>query len=156
LAQAKTDSERVDAIEEFSVEASILKVFGSEALNYCADEAVQVYGGYGFIEEVQPERLLPGSRINPIFGGTNEINRLILTRTCLKRALKGQIPLLEQSLKIREQLVSGDLPKRPAGELGAELQVAEFCKWIALYVLAVAAETYHVKVAEEQEVLGDI
>ena len=156
LAQTKTDSERVDAIEEFSVEASIIKVFGSEALNYCADEAVQIYGGYGFIEEFQPERLLRDSRINRIFEGTNEINRLIVPGTVLKRALKGQIPLLEQSLKIREQLASGDLPKRPAGELGAELQVAEFCKWIALYVLAVAAETYHVKVGEEQEVLGDI
>ena len=156
LAQAKSDSERVDAIEEFSVEASILKVFGSEALNYCADEAVQIYGGYGFIEEFQPERLLRDSRINRIFEGTNEINRLIVPATVLKRAVKGQIPLLEQSLKIREQLGSGDLPERPAGELGAELQVAEFCKWIALYVLAVAAETYHVKVGEEQEVLGDI
>src|SRR5262249_32986130 len=71
-------------------------------------------------------------------------------------AVKGQIPALEQSLRIREQLVSGDLPTRPAGELGAELQVAEFCKWIALYVLAIAAETYHVKVGEEQEVLGEI
>jgi len=156
LAQAKADSERVDAIEEFSVEASILKVFGSEALNYCADEAVQIHGGYGFIEEFQPERLLRDSRINRIFEGTNEINRLIVPGTILKRALKNQIPLLEHSLNIRQRLTSGDLPKRPAGELGAELQVAEFCKWIALYVLAVAAETYNLNVGEEQEVLGDI
>jgi alkylation response protein AidB-like acyl-CoA dehydrogenase len=156
LATAKSDPERVDALEEFSVEASIIKVFGSEALNYCADEAVQIHGGYGFIEEFQPERLLRDSRINRIFEGTNEINRLIVPGTILKRALKGQIPLLEHSISIREQLAAGDLPKLENGPLAAEVQVSEFCKWIALYVLAVAAETYHVKVSEEQEVLGDI
>jgi alkylation response protein AidB-like acyl-CoA dehydrogenase len=156
LVLAKTDGERVEAIEEFSVEASLIKVFGSEALTYCADEAVQIHGGYGFIEEFQPERLLRDSRINRIFEGTNEINRLIVPGTILKRALKGQIPLLEHSIDIRERLSSGDLPKLEDGRLSAELQVCEFSKWIAVYVLAVAAETYHVKVGEEQEVLGDI
>ena len=121
-----------------------------------ADQAVQIHGGYGFIEEFQPERLLRDSRINRIFEGTNEINRLIVPGTILKRALKGQIPLLEHSISIREQLAAGDLPKLKNSVLAAEIQVSEFCKWIALYVLAVAAETYHVKVSEEQEVLGDI
>jgi len=156
LALAKTDSERVDVIEEFSVEASIIKVFGSEAMNYCADEAVQVHGGYGFIEEFEPERLLRDSRINRIFEGTNEINRLIVPGTVLKRAVKGQIPLLEHSLEIRQRLEAGDVPSLGKSELAIEVQVCEFCKWIALYVLAIAAETYHVKVGEEQEVLGEI
>jgi alkylation response protein AidB-like acyl-CoA dehydrogenase len=156
LALAKTDSERVDVIEEFSVEASIIKVFGSEAMNYCADEAVQVHGGYGFIEEFEPERLLRDSRINRIFEGTNEINRLIVPGTVLKRAVKGQIPLLEHSIEIRQRLEAGDVPSLGKGELAVEMQVCEFCKWIALYVLAIAAETYHVKVGEEQEVLGEI
>jgi alkylation response protein AidB-like acyl-CoA dehydrogenase len=156
LALAETDTERVDVIEEFSVEASILKVFGSEAMNYCADEAVQVHGGYGFIEEFEPERLLRDSRINRIFEGTNEINRLIVPGTVLKRAVKGQIPLLEHSTAIRQRLEVGDVPSRGGTELAVEIQVSEFCKWIALYVLAVAAETYHVKVGEEQEVLGEI
>ncbi len=156
LAQAKTDGERVDAIEEFSVEASIIKVFGSEALNYCADETVQIHGGYGFIEEFQPERLLRDSRINRIFEGTNEINRLIVPGTVLKRAVKGQIPLLDHSMTIRQRLASGDVPRPAPGDLGVEVQVAEFCKWITLYVLSVVAETYHTKLSEEQEILGEI
>jgi len=156
LARATTEGERVDALEEFSVEASIIKVFGSEALNYCADEAVQIHGGYGFIEEFQPERLLRDSRINRIFEGTNEINRLIVPGTVLRRAVKGQIPLLEHSMVIRQRLAAGDVPQPAPGELGVEVQVTEFCKWIALYVLSVAAETYYTALSEEQEVLGEI
>jgi hypothetical protein len=156
LATAKDGAEKVDAIEEFTIEASIIKVFGSEALDLCADEAVQIHGGYGFIEEYQPERLLRDSRINRIFEGTNEINRLIVPGTVLKRALKGEIPLLERSTEIRKMLAAGELPPRGDGPLAVEMQVAEMCKWISVYVLSVAAETFHVKVAEEQEVLGAI
>jgi alkylation response protein AidB-like acyl-CoA dehydrogenase len=147
---------QVDAIEEFAVEASIIKVFGSEVLDYCADEAVQIHGGYGFIEEYEPERLIRDSRINRIFEGTNEINRLIVPGTILRRALKGQVPLLAEAQRIRESLAQGRAPVLGSGELAAERQVAEFCKWIAIYVLAVAVETYHVNVADEQEVLGEI
>ncbi len=156
LALAKSDPEKVDAVEEYSVEASILKVFGSEAMDFCADEAVQIHGGYGFIEEYAPARLLRDSRINRIFEGTNEINRLIIPGTILKRAVKGQIPIMQHAMTVRERLAADDLPKRGAGDLAAEEQVAEYCKWITLYVLTVAAETYHVKVADEQEILGDI
>ncbi len=146
----------VDAIEEFAVEASIIKVFGSEVLDYCADECVQIHGGYGFIEEFSPERLLRDSRINRIFEGTNEINRLIVPATILKRAMKGQNPLMARSQSIRESLAKGVIPPAGEGELASAAQVAEFCKWIAVYVLAVAAETYHVHIADEQEILGEI
>jgi hypothetical protein len=156
LAAAHTDAERIDAIEEFSVEASIIKVYGSEAFNYCADEAVQVYGGYGFIEEYEPERLLRDSRINRIFEGTNEINRLIVPGTILKRAMKGQIPLLARSTEIRDRLGRGAVPAPGEGALALEDRITEICKWLTVYVLSVAVETYHVKVSEEQEVLGDI
>jgi alkylation response protein AidB-like acyl-CoA dehydrogenase len=146
----------VDAIEEFAVEASIVKVFGSEVLDYCADEAVQIHGGYGFIEEYEPERMLRDSRINRIFEGTNEINRLIVPGTILRRAMKGQAPLLQHAQRIRESLAQGRVPPIPDGELAIERQVVEFCKWIAIYTLAIAVETYHVNVAKEQEVLGEI
>ncbi len=150
------DGAHVDAIEEFAVEASIIKVFGSEVLDYCADECVQIHGGYGFIEEYEPERLLRDSRINRIFEGTNEINRLIVPATILKRAMKGQVPLLARVQVIREALEAGDVPKPGEGEFGVASQVVEFSKWIATYVLAVAAETYHVNIADEQEILGAI
>ena len=101
LAHATTDVQRVDAIEEFTIEASLIKVYGSEALNLCADEAVQIHGGYGFIEEFDPERIFRDSRINRIFEGTNEINRLIVPATLLKRALKQQIPLMPYALDVR-------------------------------------------------------
>jgi alkylation response protein AidB-like acyl-CoA dehydrogenase len=146
----------VDAIEEFAVEASIIKVFGSEVLDYCADECVQIHGGYGFIEEYQPERLLRDSRINRIFEGTNEINRLIVPATILKRAMKGQVPLLAHATRVRESIAAGKTPSVGEGEFGVAAQVVEFCKWIATYTLAVAAETYHVHIADEQEILGEI
>ena len=146
----------MDAIEEFAVEASIIKVYSSEVLDYCADECLQIHGGYGFIEEFQPERLLRDSRINRIFEGTNEINRLIVPATILKRAMKGQVPLLAHSQLVRESLAKGKIPERGAGELGEASQVVDFCKWIATYTLAVAAETYHVNIADEQEILGEI
>jgi len=157
LAHGTSDSaKQVDAIEEFAVEASIIKVYGSETLDYCADEAVQIHGGYGFIEEYEPERLLRDSRINRIFEGTNEINRLIVPGTILRRAIKGQIPLLAHAQTIRDSLAKGKIPEVGSGQLDVETQVVEFCKWIAVYVLSVAVETFHVNVAKEQEVLGEI
>jgi alkylation response protein AidB-like acyl-CoA dehydrogenase len=156
FAAARSEDAHVDAIEEFAVEASIIKVFGSEVLDYCSDQCVQIHGGYGFIEEYQPERLLRDSRINRIFEGTNEINRLIVPATILKRAMKGQVPLIERADFIRRSLAKGDVPTPGDGEFGVVGQVVEFCKWIAIYVLAVAAETYHVHIADEQEILGEI
>ena len=156
LLATRSDAEKVDAVEEFSIESSIIKVHGSEILNRCADEAVQIHGGYGFVEDYEAERLLRDSRINRIFEGTNEINRLIVPGTLLKRAITGRNPLLEHSQTVRDRLRRADLPKPPDDPLGVEMQVVEFCKWIALYVLAVAAETYTMSVADEQEVLGDI
>ncbi len=156
FAAAGSEDAHVDAIEEFAVEASIIKVYGSEVLDYCADECVQIHGGYGFIEEYQPERLLRDSRINRIFEGTNEINRLIVPATILKRAMKGEVPLIERAEFIRRSLAKGDTPRAGDGEFGVASQVVEFCKWIAIYVLAVAAETYHVHIADEQEILGEL
>ena len=156
LVDALDDRARVNAIEEFTVEASIIKVMGSEALNYCADECVQVHGGYGYIEEFEAERYLRDSRINRIFEGTNEINRLIIPGTILKRAAKGELPLLEQASMIRERAAKGDVPQRGSGPFAAEEQVVEHCKWAALYVTSVVVEKYLMSVAEQQEILGEL
>lgn len=156
LRAATTEAEHVDAVEDFSVESSIVKVYGSEILNRCADEALQIHGGYGFIEDFEAERLLRDSRINRIFEGTNEINRLIVPGTILKRAISGRNPLIEHSQTVRERVAGGGLPKPAEDPIGVEMQVVEFCKWITLYVLSVAAETYTMSVTSEQEILGDI
>jgi alkylation response protein AidB-like acyl-CoA dehydrogenase len=156
LAGTVSDSEHVDAIEEFSVEASIIKVFGSEALDYCADEAVQIHGGYGFIEEYAAERLLRDSRINRIFEGTNEINRLIVPGTILKRAVKGKLPLMDIAGHVRSELSKGRVPTAAGGPFALEGQIVEFCKWLTIYALSVAVETFHVQVADEQEILGEL
>src|SRR5262249_24256183 len=156
LARAKSDPERVAAIAEYTVESSIIKVYGSEALNLCADETVQIHGGYGFIEEFEAARIFRDSRINRIFEGTNEINRLIVPGTLLKRAASGENPLLEYSQTVRERVAAGNLPKPGKGDLAIEEQVAELCKWLCLYTTSVAVETFQLTVADQQEILGQL
>ena len=156
LNRATNDAARVAGIEEFTVEASIIKVFGSEALDFCADECVQIHGGYGFIEEYEAERLLRDSRINRIFEGTNEINRLIVPGTILKRAAKGEIPLLGMAADIRRRTAKGEVPQEGTGPLPLESLVAQRSKWLAVYVTSIAVETYQLRVADQQEIIGEI
>ncbi len=95
------------AIEEYAVECSIIKVWGSEMIDYVVDETVQIYGGYGFVEEYPAERAYRDARINRIFEGTNEINRLIITGFLLKRAMSGQLPLMPAIKKLMDEVLSG-------------------------------------------------
>src|SRR6202790_3082629 len=99
--------ERRKAIEEYAVECSILKVWGSEMIDYVVDETVQIYAGYGFVEEYPAERAYRDARINRIFEGTNEINRLIITGFLLKRAMSGQLPLMPAIKKLMDEVLSG-------------------------------------------------
>lgn len=156
LMRATSDSERAAAIEEFSVEASILKIYGSEALAFCADEAVQIHGGYGFIEEYEVARIFRDSRIFRIFEGTNEINRLIVPGTLFRRALKGESPLLEHSQAVKAELAAGRAPAPAEGRHDLERGIAERAKWATLFVTATVIEKYLGTVAEEQELLGVI
>jgi alkylation response protein AidB-like acyl-CoA dehydrogenase len=151
---AERDRDLIAAVEEYSVEASILKVWGSEALWSAADEALQIHGGYGFVEEYPVERLYRDNRVNRIFEGTNEINRMLIPGTLLKRAMKGRLPLLDGVRSATAALAHGDLPRLGAGALARERRMAELNKLLFAHVLGAAVETFGPGLAERQEVLG--
>ncbi len=156
---AKDDPERmqrlVEAIEAYSVEASIMKVAGSEALDYVADEAVQIHGGYGYSREYPVECAYRDSRINRIFEGTNEINRMLIPGTILKRAMKGQLNILPVAQEIQESLhrAASPVPSLGEGPLAQEIQLAELVRKAATYTLATAATKLMSDLQQEQEQL---
>src|SRR6516162_8451344 len=125
LSQIEPNPEAVrKAIEEYAVECSIIKVNASEMLDFVVDETVQVYGGYGFVEEYPAERAYRDSRVNRIFEGTNEINRMIITGWLLKRAMSGQLPLLPAIKKTMDEVMSGpSFGDEPDGILAAEQKI---------------------------------
>jgi alkylation response protein AidB-like acyl-CoA dehydrogenase len=136
------------AVEEFATECSFIKVFASETLDYVVDEAVQIHGGYGFHQDYAVERAYRDSRINRIFEGTNEINRLLATGMMLKRAQKGILPLVDAVRKLQGEILNG-----PAG---GEIDVLANAKKIGLLVLGVAYQKYLTAIEEQQEVLAGI
>jgi butyryl-CoA dehydrogenase len=143
-------------IEEYAVECSILKVFGSEMLDYVVDETVQVYGGYGFVEEYPAERAYRDSRVNRIFEGTNEINRMIITGWLLKRAMKGQLALMPAIKKLTDEIMSGATPEAPEGPLSAERVMVANAKKAGLMLAGAAAQKYMMDLEKQQEILGAI
>lgn len=156
---AKDDPERaqrlVEAIEEYNVEASIMKVSGSECLDFVADEAVQIHGGYGYSREYGVECAYRDSRINRIFEGTNEINRMLIPGTILKRAMKGQLDILPVAQGIQESLhrAASPVPALGDGPLAQEQQLAELVRKAATYTLATAAMKLMTELEKEQEQL---
>ncbi|QCR33410.1 acyl-CoA dehydrogenase family protein [Lysinibacillus sp. SGAir0095] len=144
------------AIAEYAIECSIAKVFGSETLDYISDEAVQLHGGYGFMAEYEVERIYRDSRINRIFEGTNEINRLIVPGTFMKKALKGELPLLQVAQKLQEELLML-MPEEIGDEpLAQEKYLVKNAKKIGVLVAGVAAQRFGAKLEAEQEVLVNI
>ena len=145
-----------DAIAEYAIECSIAKVFGSETLDYVADEAVQLHGGYGFMAEYEVERIYRDSRINRIFEGTNEINRMIVPGTFMKKALKGELPLLQVAQSLQSELVML-MPEEIGNEaLDQEKYLVKNAKKIAVLAAGSAAQRFGAKLDQEQEVLVDI
>lgn len=143
------------AIEEYAVECSIIKVAGSEMLDFVVDETVQIYGGYGFVEEYPAERAYRDSRVNRIFEGTNEINRLIITGWLLKRAMTGQLPLLPAIQKVMEELMSGpSMPEPAEGILAAERGMVSNMKKAAMVCAGAASQKYMQALADQQEIMG--
>src|SRR5215472_463944 len=149
--------ETAKGIEEYAVECSILKVFGSEMLDYVVDETVQVYGGYGFVEEYPAERSYRDSRVNRIFEGTNEINRMIITGWLLKRAMKGQLPLMPATKKLTDEIMSGPSTAEPLeGPLAAERTLVSNAKKAGLLLAGAAVQKYMAAIEKEQEILAAI
>jgi alkylation response protein AidB-like acyl-CoA dehydrogenase len=144
------------AIEEYAVECSIIKVAGSEMLDKVVDETVQIYGGYGFVEEYPAERAYRDSRVNRIFEGTNEINRLIITGWLLKRAMSGQLALLPAIKKVMDEVMSGPSGEEVEGTLAAEQKLVSNAKKLAMLIAGAASQKYMQKLADQQEVMGAI
>ncbi|HTP36700.1 MAG TPA: acyl-CoA dehydrogenase family protein [Candidatus Acidoferrales bacterium] len=142
-------------IEEYAVECSILKVWGSEMLDMVVDHAVQIYGGYGYVEEYPAERAYRDSRINRIFEGTNEINRLIITGFLMKRAMTGQLPLLQAIKQLMDEVMSGPSPaEEREGPLAAEHQMLASARKLTLFAAGVASQRYMQALADQQEIMG--
>ena len=150
------------ALEEFAVEASIAKVFGSEVLDFVLDENVQIHGGNGYVHDYPAERRYRDARVNRIFEGTNEINRLLIPGMLLKRAIKGDLPLVAAARALRDEIMApaplgldaGDLPP-----LAAESNVVDGFRKTCLLVAGAAMERYGATLQDEQEVmlwLGDL
>jgi alkylation response protein AidB-like acyl-CoA dehydrogenase len=146
------------AVEEFAVECSIAKVYGSEALDYVVDEGVQIHGGYGYHQDYAVERAYRDSRINRIFEGTNEINRLLITGMLLKRALKGQLPLIPAAECVANEVLAGPSLSEETGDgpLAAERRITANAKKIALLTAGVAFRRFMNELENQQEVLAGI
>jgi len=157
--QKDTPRETQRRIEEYAVECSILKVYGSEMMTLVADELVQTMGGYGYVEEYPAERFYRDCRINRIFEGTNEINRLIITGWLMKRALSGKLPLLGAIKKLMDEVMQP--PSFDAGGDSGELLAREAVvlaatRKIALFAAGVASQRFMAALSDQQEVMADL
>jgi alkylation response protein AidB-like acyl-CoA dehydrogenase len=142
-------------LEEYAIESSIAKVYGSEMLDYVVDEAVQIYGGYGFHEDYPVCRAYRDSRINRIFEGTNEINRMLIIQMLMKRALNGTLPLVPAAMKLADEILAGpSFQEPPQGVLGEEARTVANCKKIFLQAAGGAVQKFREKLADEQELIA--
>ena len=142
------------ALEEFAIEASILKVAGSEMIDFAVDENVQIHGGNGFVRDYPAERMYRDARVNRIFEGTNEINRLLIPGMLIRRAVKGGLPLIPAAKQLQEEILTPSLPEPPSDEpLDNERRTVAAMKKVALMILGTAMQTYGDKLTDQQEVL---
>jgi alkylation response protein AidB-like acyl-CoA dehydrogenase len=148
------NAKKLQSIEEYAVESSINKVACSEALDYVVDEMVQIYGGYGYSADYPAEKAYRDSRINRIFEGTNEINRLLIPGQLMKRAMKGKLGIIPAAKALQDEILNPQMSfDEDDGLLAAETKLAQNAKKIALMVLGTAAQKYMMGLADQQEVL---
>jgi alkylation response protein AidB-like acyl-CoA dehydrogenase len=146
----------LEALQEYAVECSILKIMGTEDLNFVADETVQIFGGYGFSSDYDVERAYRDQRVNRIFEGTNEINLLLITDMLMKRSMKGQLALIPAAQKLLDEILSLGPAEEIADDrpLAEEERILEGAKKVVLLVAGSAVQKYMQALAEEQEVIG--
>lgn len=154
--EAKDPKKVANAIAEYAIECSLNKFFASEVLDYVVDEAVQLHGGYGFMAEYEVERAYRDSRINRIFEGTNEINRLLVPGTFLRKAFKGELPLLQAAQALQGELMTL-MPEEIGDEpLAQEKYLVKNAKKIGLLIAGVSAQKFGTALEKEQEILSNI
>jgi alkylation response protein AidB-like acyl-CoA dehydrogenase len=145
-----------NSISEYAIECSLNKFFASEVLDYVTDEGVQIHGGYGFMQEYPIERAYRDSRINRIFEGTNEINRLLVLGTYLRKAMKGELPLFQKAMALQEEMMML-MPEDPGDEpLAQEKYLVKNAKKIGLLSAGLAAQKYGKNIEKEQEIFANI
>lgn len=145
----------LEALQQYAVECSILKVLGTEVLDYVVDETVQIFGGYGFTTDYEVERTYRDQRVNRIFEGTNEINRLLIVDMLMKRSMKGQLGLIPAAQKVMDEVLSpGSSDNEEQGLLGAEAAMVEGAKRTALFTAGLAVQKYGPGLVDEQEIVA--
>jgi alkylation response protein AidB-like acyl-CoA dehydrogenase len=155
IGDTKDPEAKLRSIEEYAAECSIIKVALSEYCDFVADEMVQIYGGYGYSADYPAERAYRDSRINRIFEGTNEINRMLIPGMLMKRAMTGQLALLPAAQGLMNEVLSPSMPSFDEDEsvLSVEMKLAQNAKKVALMALGTAAQKYMMKLADQQEIL---
>ena len=155
--EADKVKQAMQVLEEYAIESSISKVMGSETLDYCVDEGVQIFGGYGYHEDYPMARAYRDSRINRIFEGTNEINRMLIIQMLVKRAMGGVLPLIPAAKKLADELLSGPgFEEAPTGAFGEEERSLAQAKKVFLLAAGTAVEKFREKLADQQEVVASL
>ena len=155
VGDSKDMDARLKAIEEYAAECSIIKVALSEYCDYITDEMVQIYGGYGYSADYPAERAYRDTRINRIFEGTNEINRMLIPGRLMKAAMSGRLALLPAAQALMDEILSPSMASFDTDEslLATEQKLAQNAKKVALMTLGTAAQKYMMGLAEQQEIL---
>ena len=147
----------MQVLEEYAIESSISKVMGSETVDYCVDEGVQIFGGYGFHEDYPVARAYRDSRVNRIFEGTNEINRMLIIQMLIKRSMAGILPLIPAAMKLGEEVLAGpSFEEAPTGAFAEEERSLAQAKKIFLLAAGTAMQKFREGLAEQQEIVASL
>ena len=145
----------MQVLEEYAIESSISKVVGSETVDFCVDEGVQIFGGYGFHEDYPVARAYRDSRVNRIFEGTNEINRMLIIQMLMKRAMAGVLPIIPAAMKLADEVLAGpSLEESVSGPLAEEERSVAQAKKIFLLAAGTAVQKFREQLAEHQEIVA--